>query len=209
MRKQNLTPALMTEGEIRTSYQQAADKDTQIDILAELNAVKREVIEQILFGEVITKPKRKYSRPDEATKQKIAREHLEDGLSVKELAEKYGKTSATIKKYIDHYEATAAADRLEPDPATDQTYVPDAEDLPMSQSMEQLSDQATNLCKTMGLLFDAITAFMERVEQDCVGYDELIITKSSQRISCVMEKGGINVNLSKEISANEGGAGDA
>ena len=190
--------AIMTEGEIRTSYRQAADKDKQIEILADLNAVPKSEIERILFGEPTTpEPPAKCKRTslDKETQEKIAREHLEDGVSMKELAEKYGRTTASIRNYINKYHVQDAAD---------QPVIPGA-----VLHKNQPPDPVKRLGSTMSLLFDSVNALMERAERDCESYDEIIITKSAQRISCFMEKDGISVSISKDIGAKEGGAGHA
>lgn len=191
--------AIMTEDEVRVRYRQAADKEAQIGILAELNAVDRSIIERILFGEADATPpppKSKRTFIDPSTQEKIALEHLEDGVSVKELAEKYGRTTASIVNYIKKYEVQAAADEPETIPGA----VPYKKKAP---------DPVKRLGSTMSLLFDSVNALMERAERDCESYDEIIITKSNQRISCFMEKDGISVSISKDIGTSEGGAGDA
>ena len=194
--------AIMTEDEVRVRYRQAADKHSQIGILADLNAVDRSFIEKILFeGTDETPPpapaKKQSARTrlDAETQEKIAREHLEDGVSVKELAEKYGRTTHSITNYINKYSAQAAAD---------QPVIPGT--VPYKK---QPPDPVKRLGSTMSLLFDSVNALMERAERDCESYDEIIITKSNQRISCFMEKDGISVSISKDIGTSEGGAGDA
>ena len=194
--------AIMTEDEVRVRYRQAADKHSQIGILAELNAVDRSFIEEILFGETDETPppvpqnkKSARTRLDAETQEKIAREHLDDGVSVKELAEKYGRTKESIVNYIKKYEVQADAD---------QPHIPGA--IPYKK---QPPDPVKRLGSTMSLLFDSVNTLMERAERDCESYDEIIITKSAQRISCFMEKDGISVSISKDIGTTEGGAGDA
>ena len=189
--------AIMTEDEVRVRYRQAADKNSQIGILAELNAVDRSFIEEILFGETDETPPPKKSartRLDAETQEKIAREHLEDGVSVKELAEKYGRTKESIKSYINKYNVQAAAD---------QPHIPGA--IPYKK---QPPDPVKRLGSTMSLLFDSVNALMERAERDCESYDEIIVTKSNQRISCFMEKDGISVSISKDIGEKMDGKGD-
>lgn len=194
---------LMTDDEVRSSYRQAADKAQQIGILAELNGVTKADIEQILFGASTTAPlpppePRKYKRHDEATQEKIARDHLEAGLSVKAISEKYDVSVPSVKKYIEKYRNKLTADQI-----PDQTEVETA--TPIEKPEKRSDDPVKMGNKTMGLLFDAINALLERAENDCAGYDEIIITKSSQRISFVMEKSGVSVNISKDIRATEEG----
>ena len=191
--------AQMTEDEVRTRYRQAADKHAQIGILAELNAVKKSDIEKILFGTATTElpPKRKYTRTDEAMQEQIAREFYEGDYVVKELAAKYGISITSVMNYINKFKDRFTVDA--PATAKSQTKAT----VPKKSSVDAMASIST----TVDTLFKMLSSGIDRVDNSMAGFDELVVTKSRQRISLFMEKGAISVSISKDIGTEEGGDG--
>ena len=190
--------ALMTEDEVRANYRQAADKDKQIGILAELNAVKKTEIERILFGGdagIDPPSKRKYTRTDEATQEQIAREFCDGGITLSELAKKYGKSVPSVKKYIDKYKEKLTGSADQPELA------------PIAESMNEMVDPVKQVSQTMGILFETISELMERAEKETADYDVFSVVKTGRSLCCIMDKDGISVSISKDVDTTEGGAG--
>lgn len=93
----------MSEGEIVTSYKQAANPAEQIDTLTELNNCSRELILEVLRSagvlqdEHIVRKRRKGSQPH--FDRDVARQLYEEGLSDEEIAAKLEVSDYTIRRW--------------------------------------------------------------------------------------------------------------
>ena len=96
----------MSDTEIVCSYKQARDKNKQVEILADLNACKKDdILDVLIKNNAITglkKSKKKRKAPVKWTQEMIeelCRLH-EDGLSLKQIAERMGLDELQVKNKL-------------------------------------------------------------------------------------------------------------
>lgn len=182
--------ALMTEEEIRCNYNQAADKKKQIGILAELNLCSKGDIERVVLDgmDVLPVHQRKPRKlvPAE-TQEKIAREHLEDGVPVKDLAVKYDLTTTSVLNYVKKYRVRQYAE---------------SHPIAAPQPMPETDEEVAVIRKTLDALYDAGRAKIEQVEQESADYTQFSITKLRDGIVCIIEKDGIRVEIEKRTTTD-------
>lgn len=178
----------MTPGEIRRNYEAAKDKQAQIVILAEMNLCSKKDIERIVFDGAESLPpiKRKYCQTDPETRKKIAMEYMAGGVTKQALAEKYGVSEASVIGYINKYRAEMKSGKAAPPkkPKAPPSAPSDVKDL-------------ASITATFDKLFDAVSVLMESTETNFADYERFSITKTSNILTCSMERDGLIINISK------------
>lgn len=94
----------MTDDQIRTSHRDAADKEKQVKILAQLNAVDPEVIRAILRGETAN---RSDGETDRRIKWKPSDDRMllalwSEGMRAKDIAAEMGRTQTAVNQRINN-----------------------------------------------------------------------------------------------------------
>lgn len=85
--------------DIQASYRDAADREQQIGILAELYAVKKADICKAL-GVPVPEEKPKHRKYSQETREAVVRAVLIDGMTHKEAGEKYGVLKGTVHFWV-------------------------------------------------------------------------------------------------------------
>lgn len=178
----------MTPGEIRRNYEDAKDKQAQIVILAELNLCSKKDIERIVFDGADHLPplKRPYCHTDPETRKKIAKEYMAGGVTKQALAEKYGVSVVSVTNYIKKYKDDVKRGKA---PAVKNPKAPPS-------APTDVKDMAS-ITAMFDRLFDAVNVLMESTETNVADYERFSITKTSNILSCSMERDGLIINISK------------
>lgn len=200
---------LMTDGEIRTSYNQAKDKKKQIGILADLNQCSKEEIQRIISGEPAENldgfeplpVKRRPAKLDAETQKKIAMEYLAGGIKRDAIAEKYGISLQTVTNYVARYKKSQSI-KTHP-PAQKPKGTPRAlpSPPPSTGSGDQKSQKApktsAKITRAIDSLFDVVNALMAQTERECADFENIAIIKSEYSTNCIVEKDGIRIDVQK------------
>lgn len=186
----------MTEYEIRKSYEEAKHKKEQIKILAQLNDSTEQEIKRILEGgsseEKVIKT---YHHPNDATKQKIVEEYLAGGITMEELAEKYGVCKSSVQKYVNLYKNGESLARKQRKPKIRSSS--------KVESKGNISDMVALVRGALDSLYDAASAIVDKIEDEFSDYEDFSLYRNSSFYGVRIKKDGFLCEISKERGDKE------